>query len=148
MPRGERITTWTVDPQRTTVTYTVRLFGLNLVEGRFHEVHGSVRFDPRRPSAARGVARIAAASIDTGDPELDATHRGPDVFDAAAHPHIVLVSTSVTSSGGSRYRLVGDLTIRSVTREVAFDVDYGGITTDRRGDRRARITVTGSVDRA
>ena len=131
-----------MDPRRTRVTFTVCLLGLSMAEGTFHEVSGVCRFDPDRPSSsATGTARIAVASIDTGDTELDRTHRGPNVFDAETYPEIVLESTSITPTGGGHFRMTGD-----VTRPVAFDVDYGGVRTDRRGGRRATMTLTGSVD--
>jgi polyisoprenoid-binding protein YceI len=118
-----------------------------MVEGAFHEVSGVARFDPDHPSStAAGVARIAVASIDTGDAELDRTHRGPDVFDAETYPDIVLKATSITPAGRGRFRMTGDVTIRDLTRPVTFDVDYGGVRTDRRGGRRATMTMTGSVD--
>ena len=62
LPR--RIPTWTVDPRRTRVTFTVCLLGLSMAEGTFHEVSGVCRFDPDRPSSsATGTARIAVASL-------------------------------------------------------------------------------------
>lgn len=141
-------TTWIVDPRRTRVTFSVCLLGLTIVEGRFHDLSGSASFDPDRPSAAAtGVARIGVDSIDTGDAELDATHRGPGVFDAATFPDILLVTRSITPMDGGRFRMVGDVTIRDVTRAVGFDIRYGGVRTDRRGVRRAAMTMTGSVDR-
>jgi polyisoprenoid-binding protein YceI len=120
---------------------------MTVVEGRFHDVSGTARFDPHHPSSASGVARIGTASIDTGDEEMDASHRGPDVLDADAHPHIVLLSRSVAAAGDGRYQMVGDLTIRGITRPVVFGIEYGGVRTDRRGDRRPAMTLTGSIDR-
>jgi polyisoprenoid-binding protein YceI len=130
------------------VSFSVRLLGLSIVEGRFHEVHGSATFDPRRPASARGVARIGAASIDTGDEGIDADHRGPEVFDAERHPYIVFVSRSVTAAGAAGHRVVGDLTIRGITRRMAFDIEYRGIGTDPQGRRHAGLTLSGVVDRA
>jgi polyisoprenoid-binding protein YceI len=145
---GDRRTaTWAVDPDHTSVTFSVRLLGLRVVEGRFHEVHGTASFDPRRPGSARGVARIGAASIDTGDERIDADHRGPGVFDAQRHPYIVFESRSVTAVGDAGYRVVGDLTIRGTTRPMAFDLD-NRIGTDGRGRRHANLSLRGVVDRA
>jgi polyisoprenoid-binding protein YceI len=142
------MTTWIVDPDHTRVSFSVRLLGLSIVEGRFREVHGSATFDPRDPASTRGVARVGAASIDTGDERLDADHRGPEVFDAERHPYIVFVSRSVTAAGDTGHRVVGDLTIRGITRRMAFDLEYRGISTDPQGRRHAGMTLSGVVDRA
>jgi len=140
--------TWTVDPSHTRVTFAVRLLGMSIVEGTFHEVDGHAVLDPRDPASARGVARIGAASIDTGDERIDADHRGPEVFDAGRHPYIVFVSRSVAAVGEGRHRILGDLTIRGITRPVAFDVEQGGAGVDPRGRRHLGLTMTGAVDRA
>jgi polyisoprenoid-binding protein YceI len=142
------MTTWIVDPDHTHVSFSVRVLGLSIVEGRFREVYGSATFDPRHPASTRGVARVGAASIDTGDERLDADHRGPDVFDAERHPYIVFVSRSVTAAGHAGQRVVGDLTIRGITRRMAFDIEYRGIGTDPQGRRHAGLTLSGVVDRA
>ena len=141
--------TWLVDPRRTRVAYWVCLLGLRMAEGTFHEVSGECRFDPDHPSSsATGGARIAVASIDTGDAELDRTHLGPDVFDAETYPEIVLETTSITPTGGGHFRMTGDVTIRDVTRPVDFDIDYGGLRSGRSGARRATMTMTARVDLA
>ena len=141
--------TWIVDPRRTRVAYWVCLLGLRMAEGTFHEVSGECRFDPDHPSSsATGSARIAVASIDTGDAELDRTHLGPDVFDAETYPEIVLETTSITPAGGGHFRMTGDVTIRDVTRPVDFDIDYGGVRSGRNGARRATMTMTARVDLA
>jgi polyisoprenoid-binding protein YceI len=140
--------TWVVDPHHTRVSFSVRLLGLSIVEGRFREVHGSATFDPRDPASTRGVARVGAASVDTGDERLDADHRGPDVFDAERHPYIVFVSRSVSAVGRAGHQVIGDLTIRGITRRMTFDIEYRGIGTDPRGRRHAGLTLSGVVDRA
>ena len=128
-------------------TYSVCLLGLAVVQGAFHEVSGWPRFDPVHPAeSATGVARIGAASIDCGDPDLDAAHRGPDLLDADRYPDILLEARSILAQGRGRFRMIADVTIRSVTRSVAFDIDYGGVRTEGRGGRRATMTMTGSVD--
>ena len=49
--------------------------------------------------------------------------RSPDFFDAATHPTITFKSKRVEPAGDGRFKLVGDLTIRGNTREIALDVE-------------------------
>jgi polyisoprenoid-binding protein YceI len=67
-------------------------------------------------TGASGI--VQAASIDTGEPKRDRNLRGPDFFDAAAHPSIHFVSHRIQHRNGSGARIIGELTIKGITRDV------------------------------
>ena len=88
-----------------------------------------------------------AASIDTGVTDRDDHLRSGDFFDVDRYPKLLFRSTRVEHVAGDRYRVVGDLTIRDVTREVTLDVEYGGVAKDPWGNQRAAFTATTSLQR-
>jgi polyisoprenoid-binding protein YceI len=93
------------------------------VRGNFGKVAGQARFDPARPEAARVSAQIDVASIDTGDAERDAHLKHADFFDIATHPKAAFGSRRIRRKSRGSLEIVGDLTIRGVTREVCLEVD-------------------------
>jgi polyisoprenoid-binding protein YceI len=91
---------------------------------------------------------IQAASIDTRQEQRDAHLRSVDFLDAAHFPTIAFHSGKM--EGGQidgEFRLVGDLTIRGVTREVVLDVSAEGRLTDPWGAERAGFSAHGQIDR-
>ena len=93
------------------------------VKGEFSRITGSVEFDPSNPSAARVEATIESASVNTREPQRDSHLKSRDFLDVGRYPKITFLSTKIISTGESSYEIVGDLTIRDVTREVTLQVE-------------------------
>ncbi len=96
---------------------------VSTVRGHFGKMSGTVKYDPEAPEKASVVAEVDVASIDTRNGKRDDHLRSPDFFDAARYPTMKFESTRVEKLGDGSLRLIGNLTIRGVTREVTFDVE-------------------------
>lgn len=140
-------TTWTIDPQHSSLTFAVRHMALAKVRGRFSSWSGDVRWDPDHPGGARVSASIDAASIDTGVADRDGHLRSGDFLDVESFPHITFESTRIEPAGADRYKLYGELTIVGVTREVVVDVHHTGRARDPWGYERAAFEATSRLDR-
>jgi polyisoprenoid-binding protein YceI len=126
-------TTWRIDPAATRVTFTVRqhlpflkrltVTGRTVV-GRFTDIAGTIVLDERRPATARVALTIGAASVDSGLAQRDEHLRSAAFFDATQHPTLTFTSRMIEEidRAGGRYRVMGDLTIRGVTRAVRLDL--------------------------
>src|SRR5690606_12792032 len=108
---------WEIDPVHSEIGFAVRHMMVATARGRFGEFSGHVDFDPAEPTGASVEVSINAKSIDTRNPDRDAHLRSPDFFDAENHPTITFKSRRIEAVGGDQYRVIGDLTIRGVTRE-------------------------------
>ena len=117
-----RSTTWNIDGTHTNATFSVRHLMISNVRGEFQKVSGIVTFDPAKPDATRVEATIEVASISTRDEKRDTHLKSADFFDAEAFPFIKFASTSIRR-GDKGLELVGNLTIRDVSREVILTVD-------------------------
>src|SRR5207344_1912594 len=84
---------------------------------------------------------------ETGAAQRDAHLRSPDFFDAEKFPELRFRSKSIEKVDDVRYRVVGDLTIRDVTREVSLDVEYGGHAKDPWGNERIGFIAKTAFDR-
>lgn len=138
---------FTIDPAHTSAAFVARHMGLSKVRGRFTRLRGRLEGDPSDPTSARGRVEIDVASVDTGNPDRDAHLRSPDFFDADNYPWMVFEATRVEDSGGGAYKVVGNLTIRDVTREIELDYEHGGEGIDPFGNRKIGGTLTGTVNR-
>lgn len=106
---------WGIEAATSRVGFSVRHLGVATVKGAFKGFEGSVTTGSSGLSGASGVVQVA--SIDTGEPKRDRNLRGPDFFDAAAHPSIRFVSRGIEGGNGSRARIIGELTIKGITRD-------------------------------
>ena len=60
-------------------------------------------------------------SVDTGETGRDNHLKSADFFNHEEHPQMKFVSKQIESKGGNEYRLIGDLTIRGITKPVTLD---------------------------
>ena len=142
------VSTWQIDPAHTHVEFAVRHLMISTVKGRFADVQGIVRMDEASPGAAEVDVTIGVASIDTRQDERDAHLRSADFLHAAGFPAITFRSRRIEGIPlEGDFRLVGDLTIRGVTREVALDVSQEGRVTDPWGNERAGFNARTKIDR-
>jgi polyisoprenoid-binding protein YceI len=141
------ITTWSVDPTHTHIEFAVRHLMISTVKGRFAEFSGVVQLDPADLTTASLDVTIDVASLDTRVADRDNHLRSADFFDAATHPTITYVSRKVVPQG-DEYRVIGDLTIRGVTREVPLAVSLEGQAKDPWGNQRMAFAATTKINRA
>ena len=139
---------WVIDPAHTTVGFSARHMGLSTVRGRFNKFEGSLELDPKDISSARGRVEVDLASVETGNKDRDAHLRSPDFFDVERFPKMVFVPKSVSSSGDDTFKVVGDLTIKDVTREVELRYEHSGEGVDPYGNRKIGGTLTGTIKRS
>ncbi|HUP50308.1 MAG TPA: YceI family protein [Thermoanaerobaculia bacterium] len=112
--------TWAIDPERSSVRFTVTKFGREVVEGRFRQFAGAVVYDPQRPerSALRWSVRVA--SVETGEPERDRQLRGPQFFHAARFQKMTFVASRIRPLPDGRVHLTGTITIRGMSRPLVI----------------------------
>lgn len=138
---------WEIDPAHSDVSFSVKHMMISTVRGRFAVVSGHIDFDEANPTAALIDVAIDVASIDTRNEQRDEHLRSADFFDAAQYPTIAFRSTRVEQGRGDRFRIVGDLTMHGVTREVELDATYEGSNRDPWGGTRAGFTASTEIDR-
>lgn len=114
---------YVIDPSHTSVGFTVRHLMVTKVRGSFEKVSGTVKYDPNEPEKIVIDATIDAASINTGEAKRDEHLRSPDFFDVAKHPTLTFKSKKAKVLGKGKLEVIGDLTIRGVTKEVTLQVE-------------------------
>lgn len=146
----ESKTTWNIDPAHTLVEFSAKHMMITTVKGRFADVRGSLTVDEERPEASSVTVELAAASLDTRTEQRDQHLRSADFLDAAIYPLISFRSRRIEGlrfAEGAEFRIVGDLTIRDVTREIALNATYEGRGRDPWGGERVSFSATTKLDR-
>jgi polyisoprenoid-binding protein YceI len=144
----EGLVTWNVDPTHSHVEFAIRHLMITTVKGLFTDVTGTVKSDGSDPAKGHVSVTIGVTSIDTREPQRDAHLRSADFFDADKFPTITFNSRNIRDVRSNSFKLVGDLTIRGVSREVVLDVTSGGRAKDPWGGERAGFTASGKINRS
>lgn len=138
---------WQIDQAHSHIQFAVRHMMISTVRGEFEKFNGTIDFDPENPEQSQVSVRIDAASINTRQPDRDNHLRSADFFNVEEYPVLLFESKRIERLGDNRGRVVGDLTIRDVTREVVLDVEYAGMARSPWGTTSAGFSATTTLDR-
>lgn len=139
-------TKWTVDKAHSTVKFTVSHMVVSETEGNFKVFDGSVTHTKADLSDAAIQFTVDVNSINTDNEGRDKHLKGDDFFNAEQYPVMKFESKSFKPLGGNKYELIGNLTIRDVTKQVKFDVTFGGTIKTGRGNK-AGFKAKGTINR-
>ena len=141
------MTTWTLDPSHSTVEFSAKHMMFTTVKGRFADVQGTViATDENDPRTATVDVTMKADSIDTRTEQRDQHLRSADFLDAATYPTVTFKSTKVDGVKNN-FSLIGDLTIRGVTRPITLAVTFEGAGKDPWGNEKMGFSAIGKLDR-
>lgn len=139
--------TWNIDTSHSAVHFSVRHLVISKVRGAFSRFHGAIQYDDADPRRSSVTVEIDAASVDTREEKRDAHLRSPDFFDVETFPTLTFVSRKVVTEGDKVTKVIGDLTIRDVTREVTLEVEDNGRVKDPWGGERIAFEARTRVNR-
>jgi len=117
--------TYKIDPVHSSISFKVRHF-FSFVTGNFKKFEGTINVDTDHPEKSSVTATIDVASIDTKNDNRDQDLRSDHFFDVAKYPTITFKSKSVKQTGADSGDILGDLTMRGVTKEITLHVKFLG----------------------
>jgi len=148
LPVSARAETWVIDPAHTVSGFTVRHLMISNVTGVFEVTRGTIEYRPGDPGSVKADITVEAKSVNTRIGRRDDDLRSDNFFSAEKFPTLAFRSKRVQNVRAEGFDLVGDLTIRDVTREVVLKVD--GPTApikDPQGNRRVGATASTTINR-
>ena len=135
-------TKWAVDPMHSELGFRVKHMMISTVSGYFENFEVNVKSENKDFKDADIEVRIRVNSINTGEKDRDAHLKSDDFFNAENYPEIVFVSKAYDG-----LKLIGDLTIRDITRKVELNVEYNGTVLDPYGQTKAGFELSGEINR-
>lgn len=133
---------WTIDPAHSEITFKVKHMMISTVSGQFNKFEGTTETNGDDFTDANIDVKVYVDSINTNNGDRDNHLKSDDFFNAEKYPVLSFKSKKFDGE-----KLVGDLTIRDVTKEVAFDTDFNGIVVDPYGQTKAGFELTGEINR-
>jgi polyisoprenoid-binding protein YceI len=138
---------WAIDSSHSGIHFSVRHMVIAKVRGQFARWAGTILAEDGDLGRATVDVVIDATSIDTGVGDRDTHLKSADFLNVATYPEITFKGTRVERQGEDQLKVIGDLTIRGVTREVALEVEYSGRARDPWGNERAGFAAKTAIDR-
>ena len=140
--------TWTIDSGHSSGQFSVRHMVVANVRGEFDGPTGTVTFDPTDLRTLKVDVSFETKSVNTRNADRDTDLRSDLFFDVAKYPKMTFRSQRAEAAGPGHLKLIGDLTIKGITKEVTLDVE--GPSTEIKdiwGERRLGATATTTIDR-
>lgn len=138
-------TQWKIDPTHSEVQFKVKHLVISTVTGTFKSFEGQLETEQEDFDNAEVSFSLDVNSIDTNVKDRDNHLKSDDFFSVENYPNITFEGQ--LKKNGSDYKLVGPLTIKDVSREVALDVEYGGTMDDGYGNTKAGFEIKGKINR-
>lgn len=135
-----------IDADHSSVGFKVKHLAISNVYGKFTKFSGEFSFDPNAPTSSAVNAQIDIASLTTEQVKRDEHLKSPDFFDAVKFPTMKFVSKEVTGNA-TELKVLGDLTIKDVTKPVTLTVQFEGQAKDPWGNEKAAFTATTKINR-
>ncbi|KAA2218290.1 YceI family protein [Maribacter flavus] len=138
----EKISKWVIDPAHSEVSFKVKHMMISTVTGHFEKFDATIETENDEFENATLSVEIGIDSINTKNKDRDGHLMSDDFFKADEYPKMTFISKSFAKD-----KIIGDLTIRDVTKEVVLDVDFNGIAVDPYGQTKAGFEIRGSINR-
>jgi polyisoprenoid-binding protein YceI len=143
--------TWSIDSAHSAANFKVQHRGIAWVTGQMVGIKGEINFDTNNIEGSSFKGSIDASSINTGLEMRDGHLKSDDFFNVEQYPEIKFESTAITKLSDTKFKMDGSLTIRDVTKDVTWDVEYLGETEKQNEDGSVELvsafSATTKIDR-
>lgn len=141
------ITKWAIDKAHSEIIFKAKHLVISTVTGQFTKFDGAIETEGEGLVGANAWFKADIDSISTNSTDRDNHLKSKDFFDAENYPTVEFQSRFFDYVADGEYSMVGDLTIRGITRVVNFEVFYGGMMMDPQGNVKSGYEIKGSINR-
>lgn len=129
---------YTIDTKgaHASINFRIQHLGFSWLTGRFDRFSGTYSYDEKAPEASKVSVEIDTTSVNSNHAERDKHLRNTDFLDVEKFPKATFVSKKVEPAGDGKAKIIGDLTLRGVTKEITLDAEYIGGGPDPWGGNR------------
>ena len=141
-------TQWALDPTHSDLGFKIKHLMITNVSGTFKNFQVEMETDGEDLKTAKIIASADMSSINTNNEQRDTHLRTADFFETDKYPQLLFRSTALNRMDDENFQLLGDLTLKGITKPVKLNVEYSGTTKDPWGGERAGFVVTGKISRS
>ncbi|HRC26365.1 MAG TPA: YceI family protein [Alphaproteobacteria bacterium] len=113
-----------LDKPHTQILFSVDHLGYARSFGKFLDYSGFIQWDQISPETSRVEITIPTASLDMGEALWNEHLSAEKYFDVARYPTMTFKSTKIIKTGENTADLLGDLTLRGVTKPVVLKTRF------------------------
>jgi polyisoprenoid-binding protein YceI len=144
---ANEISKWSLDGSHSRLGFTITHMGITDVHGEFSKFIVTVSQPNKDFSDAKIEMSADSKSINTGISMRDDHLRAPEYFNVEKFQKLTFVSTAVRKIKENEYVIVGDFTMRGVTKQVSLNAVHTGTTKTKSGEATG-LKITGVVKRS
>lgn len=135
-------TNWKIDTDHSEIAFKVKHMMISTVTGYFENFEASIDSENENFNDAKIKFSAKTDSINTKNEDRDTHLKSDDFFNSEKFPELSFVSKSFDGE-----KLVGDMTIRDITKEIILDVDFNGVAVDPYGQTKSGFEIKGEINR-
>jgi len=140
-------TKWILDPIHSELGFKVKHLMISNVSGSFKDFSAKVETEENDFSKASIFLTANVASVFTNNEQRDNHLRNSDFFEVDRYPELTFKSTQIIKVDSNNFKVVGELTLKGITKPVHLNVEFSGVASDPWGSERAGFTVSGKINR-
>lgn len=139
---------WNLDPTHSEIQFKVKHLMITNVTGNFTDFTVEAESEDEKFKSPKVSFSAKIASINTSNEQRDGHLKSADFFDAEKFPEIKFVANEAKNyDGDGNFELVGELTIKNVTKHISMKVEFGGVAKDPWGNTKAGFTINTKINR-
>ena len=139
--------TWTIDPGHSAARFSVKHMMVSTVRGTLGKVMGTIEYDGKTVESIKADVTIDLATINTDNDSRDKDLKSDNFFNIAKYPTVKFTSKRVQPDAQGKFKMVGDLTMHGVTKEVTLSVEGPSPALKQGPDLRVGASATTTLDR-
>jgi polyisoprenoid-binding protein YceI len=114
---------WRIDAGHSAASFAVKHNVVSTVRGQLGRISGKVEWDGKDVKTIAADVAVDVKAINSQSEGRDKDLRSPNFFDVENHPNMTFKSKRAEPVSPGRFKLIGDLTIKTTTKEVVLDVE-------------------------
>lgn len=139
---------WALDPTHSEVQFKIKHLMITNVTGSFTQFDANAETEGDDFSTAQLSFSAPISSISTNNEQRDGHLKSADFFDAEQFPELSFTSKRVEKVSSDTFNVIGDFTVKGISKEAKLNVELGGITKDPYGNTKAGLTISGKINRS
>lgn len=138
---------WAIDPTHSEIGFKVKHMMFTNVSGKFEEIYVNLENEDDHFETSDITFSAEVNSVNTGNLDRDNHLRSADFFDAEHYSKITFKSTAIKKINEGEFQILGDLTIKNVTQNIALGAEYSGLMKDPWGNTKMGLSINGKINR-
>ena len=135
-------TKWKIDKANSEIGFEIKHMKLSSITGYFEEFEGYLEASDNTFMDTQFNLTTKIGSINTRNIDRDRHLRSDDFFNSEKFPESTFISKSFDGK-----TMIGDLTIRDVTKEIVLGVDFNEVVIDVYGQTKTGLGATVTINR-